>query len=166
MTGERSGRMHVTGLRFGAALALTGMVSGCVTVGPNYTRPVVTTPDAYRGASTPIAADAQSIADTKWTTLFEDEALQRPQQPGLLFAGAEQLARGGRVGGQGVLVFKGKQYPFSVSGMSVGFTIGASTSKFVGRAPEQVDEFIAAVVTPIRERYAGALTATVDGLKV
>jgi hypothetical protein len=37
-------------------------------------------------------------------------------------------------GGQGVLVFRGKKYPFTVSGMSVGFTIGASTSKFVGRA--------------------------------
>lgn len=37
-------------------------------------------------------------------------------------------------GGQGVLVFRGKQYPFTVSGMSVGFTIGASTTKFVGRA--------------------------------
>ena len=37
-------------------------------------------------------------------------------------------------GGQGVLTFRGHQYRFSVSGMSVGFTIGASTSKFVGRA--------------------------------
>ena len=37
-------------------------------------------------------------------------------------------------GGQGVLSFRGKKYPFTVSGMSVGFTIGASTSKFVGRA--------------------------------
>ncbi|MET4202465.1 hypothetical protein [Bradyrhizobium sp. LA6.12] len=37
-------------------------------------------------------------------------------------------------GGEGVLVLRGKQYPFTVSGMSVGFTIGASTTKFVGRA--------------------------------
>jgi hypothetical protein len=37
-------------------------------------------------------------------------------------------------GGQGVLVFRGKRYPFTVSGMSIGFTIGASTTKFVGRA--------------------------------
>jgi hypothetical protein len=37
-------------------------------------------------------------------------------------------------GGEGVLVFRGKRYPFTVSGMSVGFTIGASTAKFVGRA--------------------------------
>lgn len=37
-------------------------------------------------------------------------------------------------GGQGVLVFRGRRYPFTVSGMSLGLTIGASTTKFVGRA--------------------------------
>jgi hypothetical protein len=37
-------------------------------------------------------------------------------------------------GGEGVLVFRGRRYPFTVSGMSVGFTVGASTTKFVGRA--------------------------------
>jgi len=37
-------------------------------------------------------------------------------------------------GGQGVLTFRGKRYPFTVSGMSLGLSIGASTSKFTGRA--------------------------------
>lgn len=37
-------------------------------------------------------------------------------------------------GGHGVLHFRGHNYPFQVAGMSVGFTIGASTSKLVGRA--------------------------------
>src|SRR5450432_2332157 len=37
-------------------------------------------------------------------------------------------------GGEGVLTLQGKHYPFTASGMSVGFTIGASTTKFVGRA--------------------------------
>ena len=37
-------------------------------------------------------------------------------------------------GGEGVLVLRGHKYPFTVSGMSVGFTIGASTTKLVGRA--------------------------------
>src|SRR6187397_1822269 len=37
-------------------------------------------------------------------------------------------------GGEGVLLYRGKKYPFTVSGMSVGFTIGASTTKRVGRA--------------------------------
>src|SRR5215813_12642142 len=37
-------------------------------------------------------------------------------------------------GGRGVLTFRGKNYPFTVSGMSVGFTIGASTTRMHGRA--------------------------------
>ena len=37
-------------------------------------------------------------------------------------------------GGEGVLVFRGQRYPFSVSGLSVGATIGASKSQLVGRA--------------------------------
>ncbi len=37
-------------------------------------------------------------------------------------------------GGEGVLLYRGHKYPFTVSGMSVGFTIGASTTKFVGHA--------------------------------
>jgi hypothetical protein len=36
--------------------------------------------------------------------------------------------------GRGVLVFKGRSYPFRVAGMSVGFTIGASTTNFHGHA--------------------------------
>jgi hypothetical protein len=47
-------------------------------------------------------------------------------------------------GGEGVLLFRGKKYPFTVSGTSIGFTIGASTAKFVGRAinlkgPESIE---------------------------
>jgi hypothetical protein len=37
-------------------------------------------------------------------------------------------------GGQGVLTFRGHNYPFKVSGMSFGATIGASTTDLVGRA--------------------------------
>lgn len=40
----------------------------------------------------------------------------------------------GAGGGEGVLLYRGKKYPFTVSGMSVGLTIGASTTKFTGRA--------------------------------
>lgn len=37
-------------------------------------------------------------------------------------------------GGQGVLTFRGHHYPFQVSGMSFGATIGASTTQMIGRA--------------------------------
>jgi hypothetical protein len=37
-------------------------------------------------------------------------------------------------GGQGTLTFRGKKYPFKVRGASLGATIGASTTKLVGKA--------------------------------
>jgi hypothetical protein len=37
-------------------------------------------------------------------------------------------------GGEGVLTFRGRNYPFTVSGASIGFTVGASTTRLVGRA--------------------------------
>ncbi len=45
----------------------------------------------------------------------------------------------------------------------VNVTAAMEPSQFVGRAPEQVDEFVAEVVEPIRQRYAGrgALSAEV-----
>jgi hypothetical protein len=48
------------------------------------------------------------------------------------------FTRGGFIigvgGGEGVLLLHGRRYPFTVSGMSVGFTIGASTARYAGRA--------------------------------
>jgi len=49
-----------------------------------------------------------------------------------------QVAKAGFIvgigGGSGTLVFKGRQYPLSVGGLSLGATIGASKADFVGRA--------------------------------
>ena len=46
--------------------------------------------------------------------------------------------------GDGVLTFRGRHYPFTVSGMSLGATIGASTTRLVGQAlnlkgPESIE---------------------------
>jgi multidrug efflux system outer membrane protein len=48
------------------------LLSGCA-VGPNYKRPAVAVPDQYRGA----ALDAASLADKKWSDLFQDDALRQ-----------------------------------------------------------------------------------------
>jgi hypothetical protein len=53
-------------------------------------------------------------------------------------------------GGEGVLTFRGRHYPFTVSGMSVGATIGASTTKLVGQAlnlrgPESIEGTYSAI---------------------
>src|SRR5882724_6209243 len=70
-------------------------------------------------------------------------------------------------GGEGVLTFRGRHYPFTVSGMSVGATIGAPTTKLVGqalnlRAPESIEGTYSAVAGgagSVRLRNAnGAIT--------
>lgn len=52
--------------------------------------------------------------------------------------------------GEGMLTFRGRHYPFTVSGMSVGATIGASTTKLVGhalnlRGPESIEGTYSAI---------------------
>jgi hypothetical protein len=68
-------------------------------------------------------------------------------------------------GGEGVLILHGKRYPFTVSGMSVGFTIGASTAKFVGRAlnvrgPASIEGTYSAIGA------SGALAAGAGGVQL
>jgi outer membrane protein, multidrug efflux system len=55
-----------------AALALA--LTGC-TLGPNYHRPQVAVPDQFRNV--PAAAGPNSIADTKWFDLFQDDTLKQ-----------------------------------------------------------------------------------------
>jgi hypothetical protein len=37
-------------------------------------------------------------------------------------------------GGNGIMIYKGRRYPFTVSGLSIGATIGASKTDLIGRA--------------------------------
>ncbi len=46
-------------------------------VGPNYKRPPVDAPDAFRGQAAPPPAPAPSLGDETWSQVFEDEALQQ-----------------------------------------------------------------------------------------
>jgi outer membrane protein, multidrug efflux system len=59
-------------LRAAVALILVFAISGC-TVGPNYKRPDVDVPTAYRAVP---ANDAAALGDAKWWTVFQDEELQ------------------------------------------------------------------------------------------
>lgn len=63
-----------------AAAVIVLLATGC-TVGPNYKRPIGTTPKNFRGAAAPDIAGSNatpaSVADQQWTTIFQDAALQR-----------------------------------------------------------------------------------------
>jgi multidrug efflux system outer membrane protein len=62
--------------RVPAAIAclLLFLLAGC-TVGPNYQRPKVNLPAAYRGAPSD-QSSAESLGDQKWWTVFQDRVLQ------------------------------------------------------------------------------------------
>jgi multidrug efflux system outer membrane protein len=59
-------------------LSLTVLLSAGCAVGPNYKRPKVDVPGAYRGALPPTAAQAatESFGDQKWWDVFQDKQLQ------------------------------------------------------------------------------------------
>ncbi len=63
-----------------AIVLLTTMLSGCL-VGPNYKRPPVDAPVAFRGAEG--AAQQASLADLPWWEVFKDDTLKRLIQTAL-----------------------------------------------------------------------------------
>ena len=51
------------------------LLAGC-TVGPNYRRPLMKTPENFRAPEPLPAPQATSLADLKWWEVFKDEKLQ------------------------------------------------------------------------------------------
>ncbi|MFZ0334592.1 MAG: efflux transporter outer membrane subunit [Candidatus Acidiferrales bacterium] len=61
-----------------ALLAFGLLLAGC-TVGPNYKRPAIDTPGAYRGEnlSRPSVSSAESLGNENWWEVFQDPVLQQ-----------------------------------------------------------------------------------------
>jgi multidrug efflux system outer membrane protein len=68
---QRRSRVRMPGLL--AAFALTLVFAGC-SVGPNYQRPNLAVPSAFRGAAE--AFSTNSVADLPWWEIFKDEQLK------------------------------------------------------------------------------------------
>jgi outer membrane protein, multidrug efflux system len=65
------------GMRRFAAIILVLLATGCK-VGPNYKRPVLATPDQYRGVAPDLSNQqgTQPFAEMQWETVFQDETLR------------------------------------------------------------------------------------------
>jgi multidrug efflux system outer membrane protein len=59
-----------------AALAGAALALAACAVGPDYQRPQVDTPPAFRGIALDPAMDPRSVGDLAWWTVFQDEELQ------------------------------------------------------------------------------------------
>jgi multidrug efflux system outer membrane protein len=58
------------------SVALVLILTGCITVGPNYKRPNVAPPPTYRGQEAPAKSTGSSFGEEKWETVFPDLVLQ------------------------------------------------------------------------------------------
>src|SRR5260370_23668779 len=68
---------------FIAPTVVAFLLTGC-TVGPNYHRPAIQTPDAFRSPVPTPANDPASLADLKWWEVFKDEKLQELERTALV----------------------------------------------------------------------------------
>src|SRR6266853_1825868 len=74
--------MRTMGKSFIAAPLAALLLAGC-TVGPNYHRPAIKTPDSFRAPTQATASDPTSLADLKWWEVFQDEKLQQLEREAL-----------------------------------------------------------------------------------
>jgi len=119
-------------LRSIASLALsalfTSISTGCAPVGPNYARPQMPTPPAYRFVQEP--TQAQSLADLPWWEVFDDVALQTlvweavANNLDLRTAAARVEEARARAG-----IAKSFLYPQVDGTASYGFRVASSTAK-------------------------------------
>jgi NodT family efflux transporter outer membrane factor (OMF) lipoprotein len=66
-----------------ALVVLAAAAATSCTLGPNYTRPAVDIPSAYRAADPQAGQTAESLADVKWFDLFRDPTLTQLVSTGL-----------------------------------------------------------------------------------
>jgi len=113
-------------------LLVTFAFAGCA-VGPNYKRPVVSTPNSYRGLTDEEAAKAEaaSIADEKWWNVFQDEQLRSlvrtalQQNYDVRIAATRILAAQAQLG-----ITRANQFPSVAASASITDTRTASTASF------------------------------------
>jgi multidrug efflux system outer membrane protein len=118
---------------------IAGAAAGC-TLGPNYTRPVVTVPDTYRGAAAPepTAPDGVSIGDRAWWDVFQDDQLRElirtalQQNLDLRIAAARILAAQAQLG-----LTRADQFPTVDAGASTSRNRAAKSVAPVARDPYQ-----------------------------
>lgn len=121
--------MPRAGMREISVLFLALGTAGC-TVGPNYQRPPVAVPPAYRGAPASLPSSTASFGEEKWWAVFQDPELQAlirtalKQNYDVRIAAARILQAQAQVG-----IARGNQLP-SVAGIVAGNNQRAAKSKF------------------------------------
>jgi multidrug efflux system outer membrane protein len=111
------------------------LLAGCA-VGPNYVRPPIATPPAYRGADdAPVTgADQNSLGDENWANVFNEAELQELIRTALVNNYDVRIAAQHVLEAQAQLrITRSQQFPtVSVGGTGVGANLGRSALGSIG----------------------------------
>jgi multidrug efflux system outer membrane protein len=111
------------------------LLTGC-TVGPNYVRPPIATPPAYRGADdAPVtSAEQNSLGDENWANVFNERELQELIRTALVNNYDVRIAAQHVLEAQAQLrITRSQQFPtVSVGGTGVGANLGSSALGPIG----------------------------------
>ncbi len=123
---------------------LTAMLTGC-TVGPNYKRPAVPIPPAFRGADdATISGDAQSsLGDMKWSAVYQEPELQALISKALVSNYDVQIAARRILEQQAqVQITRSQQFPtLTVGGTGIGADLPSSIGGTSIASPLSVGSF-------------------------
>jgi multidrug efflux system outer membrane protein len=122
---------------FSIVAMLAVFLAGCA-AGPNYRRPAVSPPPAFRGQLTP--PDGASLADAKWFEVFKDEQLQGLIRTALEhnYDMREAVARV-EAAQAGLGITRSNQYPTVAAGADITAVRSARNGSFVVPAGFQQD---------------------------
>jgi multidrug efflux system outer membrane protein len=111
------------------------LLTGC-TVGPNYIRPPIATPPAYRGAddAAVTGADQNSLGDENWAKVFNEPELQELIRTALVNNYDVRIAAQHVLEAQAQLrITRSQQFPtVSVGGTGLGANLGSSALGSIG----------------------------------
>lgn len=114
---------------------IAAWLAASCTLGPNYKRPVVNTPDVHRGATTTGGA---SLADLKWFELFNDDTLSQLVNEALKGSFDVRIAAERVVQARAALgITRSDQFP--AVGASADVVAARASRRGAARAPEGTD---------------------------
>ena len=142
---SQSSRFYFSCIVLGASL-----LTGCK-VGPNYARPAVTAPPAFRGSdNAPVSSQGSSLGEEQWSAVYREPELQQLIKTALVNNYDVRIAAQRILEQQAqVRIVRSQEFPtVSVGGTAIGASLPSSLDKQIGSPLVEGSFSLSAAWTP------------------
>ena len=142
---SQSSRFYLSCIVLGASL-----LTGCK-VGPNYARPAVTAPPAFRGSdNAPVSSQGSSLGEEQWSAVYREPELQQLIKTALVNNYDVRIAAQRILEQQAqVRIVRSQEFPtVSVGGTAIGASLPSSLDKQIGSPLVEGSFSLSAAWTP------------------